>query len=1532
MLAPPLSIFSTSPARQFKSQSIDTPGVIERVSTLFRGHPSLIQGFNTFLPPGYRIECSMDPSESNLITVTTPSGTTTQKEGAKGIAGAVRQRADQAAASANAALAGQQSGAAENSALPSSSSLAATTAAAQAPRLPQGSLAGIQQQAMGSAPSASRAGSPPQPSALGQGSAPGLSPATPGAAAGAGVLSQSNAQSQGPPAQQQAPPPPTPSSAAPGSARSSSERPPLEFNHAINYVNKIKQRYSGEPERYKQFLEILQTYQKEGRAIQDVYAQVTVLFEGDQDLLDEFKQFLPDTSTRPEADDSTDGKGEGSSQRGNKAGGGSARGKKRDAGGATKGAGGASGSGQQAGGPGRGKKSKHNHKAQQERLSPPPMPQLMPLEQAAATYGLSAIAVQQLAAAYGGSDAMIPVEAAATAAANGGAMGPSGMNSAGIPLGPAYAPLATLDEVAFFDRVKKHIDDRAAYLEFLKLLNLFTQDIIDVRTLVDKAAAFIGGHRDLFATFKSLCGYEMGRHGWLEEEEAVIENTPALERPRIDLSTCELYGASYRRLPKEEVNLACSGRDPMCWDVLNDEWVSHPTWASEGEGFNPHKKNIYEDALYRSEEERHEYDYHIEANLRTIALLEPIAARIAAMDEEARATFRLKPGLGGQSRSIYQRVLRKIYGRDAGAEIVAALHDSPATSIPVVLTRLRQKDEEWKRAQREWNKVWRVVDERNWWKSLDHRGVTWKTFDKKAITSRGLVGEIELRRAEDVSRRWMKELGAPRSVLGTELGASSKAAGSSKTPALPSGPWHLEYDFSDKSLIFDAIKLALSHLDRGPSYSRSDIDRIEIFIRSFLPLLMGQDAKQWEEEMGLEPVVGEDGVEYGSINVGEEGALASSSASGEKGRKHDDLRMRVLRGQVASGAATGGAPATSSTAADGDSEMRDASGLAAADGSSSTMEQTWISADTRDAFDSTKPTATGDSAESTPAGAAPAGLQTLNFFCSTSHYTFLRLFQLIYTRLGKMKRLSAELGEEIDDKNDKRKSRGQKPSVIRGNPLAIRLGLQDKFAGVGGVVGGANAVLDAEAAAVAEEEAAADKANGSANGTSGPTLPPAPVSGWELHPSKYYSVLLELIEKLLDGDSMDQNMFEECVRFMFGIEGYVVFTIDKVLGALVKCVQGIVNENKSTELARLLEKDRVAHLARQQQAATATTSSSERGPERRSAQASAYRQQIATRMSAEVLIGKDEHLFRIGWTPANGHLGMQMLSRDDPSADLPTSIGLGLDGAATDFEGEDEKRKEERWLYYVASYGLWAPTEGLMGEAKGPFLKRSVAKGQKSAAVASPTAATPAKKASTSDKEHGAPADGKEGSSTESNAIGAVDPSGTPVVTTTSPGSGSKPPAENAASNDYVVKNVLESGLEIKVCMSSYRLFFVTDTSDTFARVRLLGDEYDRRTLLEQDQRNKREQKRKSKFQAWIEKKASGEEQQGKDAAAEAEAAAEGVTASKTLVSDAEQPSAKGDEQSMDVDPVAAAAVVESEAPAEQPQAAVPEESNVTAV
>ncbi|GMH49596.1 hypothetical protein TL16_g00562, partial [Triparma laevis f. inornata] len=42
--------------KNFKSQQIDTPGVIRSVSNLFMGNKKLVLGFNTFLPEGYKIE------------------------------------------------------------------------------------------------------------------------------------------------------------------------------------------------------------------------------------------------------------------------------------------------------------------------------------------------------------------------------------------------------------------------------------------------------------------------------------------------------------------------------------------------------------------------------------------------------------------------------------------------------------------------------------------------------------------------------------------------------------------------------------------------------------------------------------------------------------------------------------------------------------------------------------------------------------------------------------------------------------------------------------------------------------------------------------------------------------------------------------------------------------------------------------------------------------------------------------------------------------------------------------------------------------------------------------------------------------------------------------------------------------------------------------------------------------------------------------------------------------------------------------
>lgn len=63
----------------------------------------------------------------------------------------------------------------------------------------------------------------------------------------------------------------------------------------------MKNRFATQPDIYKQFLEILQTYQRESKPIQDVYAQVTQLFNSAPDLLEDFKQFLPESAAQHRA-------------------------------------------------------------------------------------------------------------------------------------------------------------------------------------------------------------------------------------------------------------------------------------------------------------------------------------------------------------------------------------------------------------------------------------------------------------------------------------------------------------------------------------------------------------------------------------------------------------------------------------------------------------------------------------------------------------------------------------------------------------------------------------------------------------------------------------------------------------------------------------------------------------------------------------------------------------------------------------------------------------------------------------------------------------------------------------------------------------------------------------------------------------------------------------------------------------------------------------------------------------------------------
>ncbi len=68
--------------------------------------------------------------------------------------------------------------------------------------------------------------------------------------------------------------------------------------------------------------------------------------------------------------------------------------------------------------------------------------------------------------------------------------------------------VGTMEELEFFDKVKRAIGNKTTYNEFLKILNLFSQEIIDSKTLVERVTPFLERTPELLDWFKKFVKYE----------------------------------------------------------------------------------------------------------------------------------------------------------------------------------------------------------------------------------------------------------------------------------------------------------------------------------------------------------------------------------------------------------------------------------------------------------------------------------------------------------------------------------------------------------------------------------------------------------------------------------------------------------------------------------------------------------------------------------------------------------------------------------------------------------------------------------------------------------------------------------------------------------------------------------------------------------------------------------------------------------------------------------------------------------------
>jgi paired amphipathic helix protein Sin3a len=107
-------------------------------------------------------------------------------------------------------------------------------------------------------------------------------------------------------------------------------------------------------------------------------------------------------------------------------------------------------------------------------------------------------------------------------------------------------PHSTSDELLFFDHAKRMLENRETYDEFLKLLSLFSKDIIDTKTLIESAQPFLGDG-ELMVELKNLMG-------WNDTFDNIEYGPPGSIRTAPPEAMSALPaddggGPSYRRLP-----------------------------------------------------------------------------------------------------------------------------------------------------------------------------------------------------------------------------------------------------------------------------------------------------------------------------------------------------------------------------------------------------------------------------------------------------------------------------------------------------------------------------------------------------------------------------------------------------------------------------------------------------------------------------------------------------------------------------------------------------------------------------------------------------------------------------------------------------------------------------------------------------------------------------------------------------------------------------------------------------------------------
>eukprot|EP00484_Ammonia_sp_Unknown_P020845 CAMPEP_0197028052 /NCGR_PEP_ID=MMETSP1384-20130603/7848_1 /TAXON_ID=29189 /ORGANISM="Ammonia sp." /LENGTH=1209 /DNA_ID=CAMNT_0042456995 /DNA_START=176 /DNA_END=3805 /DNA_ORIENTATION=+ len=294
-----------------------------------------------------------------------------------------------------------------------------------------------------------------------------------------------------------------------------------------------------------------------------------------------------------------------------------------------------------------------------------------------------------------------------------------------------------------FSKLRKDIPDHL-YRHILTLTQLYPMGLTEF-SVVGKLicdALREHGHTDLMKEFQKEL--QSSKQSWFFRSRG--QNYYEYLTNNSLLKSCKSIQSSYRQLPQDVVQPRCSGRHVDAATVLNDYFVSKPR-GGEGGGNNENApggrlKSTYNEALQKSEDDLFELDMMIQTNDAARKRLEQLyktvmqPKNIKFIQSTGSTLMEIPP--------VEQRAISRLYS-EHGHKVLNLLKKMPETTIPVVLKRLREKSQEWEALKNEMKPVWKVMAKKNYFKAHDFRFTIFKSNDLKRISFKNLCKQIEER-------------------------------------------------------------------------------------------------------------------------------------------------------------------------------------------------------------------------------------------------------------------------------------------------------------------------------------------------------------------------------------------------------------------------------------------------------------------------------------------------------------------------------------------------------------------------------------------------------------------------------------------------------------------------------------------------------------------------------------------------------------------------------------------------------------------